>query len=64
MNRADLFALATPSQVGPALRQIVQKGPVTFSEDFLSDLQDAGLIDHRNRLTERGKDVLAKFKGE
>jgi len=37
---------------------MLQDGSRNFTDDFLGDLQDAGFIDHRNNITEKGREVL------
>lgn len=62
-DHSDILALATPSQIGPVLTRIQTYGAAGLSEKYLELLQDAGWIDHKDNLTERGRLAVEQFLG-
>lgn len=62
MQRHELLELATTS--GSARDDLklallmIQKGSVSFDDEFLSNLQDAGFINHKNQITSKGQTVI------
>lgn len=66
-TRAEAGLFNTPDRVaiarGPVLTRIQTYGAAGLSEKYLELLQDAGWIDHKDNLTERGRLAVEQFLG-
>ena len=63
MSDAGIVGFMTGRQLAPFLSKIERQGKDhCLAEWIIEGLQDRGLIDHQDRLTEDGKKILDKHR--
>jgi hypothetical protein len=60
MRQSELLVFATIGQKAALLRKIRSGRDDLMADHILEGLQDLGLIDHKNNVTQAGLDLIAR----
>lgn len=60
LQRSDLVAFMSSSELGHYLARVERGGATSVHAWVVDGLRDNGLLDHHDRVTERGRHLLGK----